>query len=115
MCPTAAYESYDMQTECLAAGAGLLDVRVSLLQDASEQQLHLKDLTLPGWQRATKGLAEVTVESQVERPGVYRVIVRIRNLGTQPIAATHTTLTLRGGEFIALTDPLREPVVPPCC
>ncbi len=113
----AKFDTAEMQTQCLIEGnGGIIDIRVRYLQCDAEQEVQLAGLTLPCPQTCTKGLAEVTVESEPTGPRLNRLTVRVRNRSTanpetrdealsESMVSTHTILTVRGAQFVSLLDP----------
>ncbi len=114
-----AYDSAEMQTQCLVKGGGVVDVRVRFLQREDEAQVELLGMALPCYRTTSSGLAEVSAESEPAGPDLYRLTVRVRNRSAaQPatrdealaesMISTHTILTVRGAEFVSLIDPPAE-------
>ena len=111
----AAFDTAEMQTQCLIEGGGAIDVRVRYLRCDAEREVRLTGQT--GSDRTVKqDIAEVSVESETVGPSLYRLTVRIRNRSAanpetreaalaESMISTHTILTVTGAQFVSIIDP----------
>ncbi len=125
-----AYDTSQMQTECLVLGDATVSATVRFLQvtgsETTEHRIELGNISLAApqdldfnfnsSQGAVQGRVSAVLESVTASPELFRLTLRISNLSAvrpatrdealaHSMLSTHAILTLTKGEFVSLIDP----------
>jgi len=116
-----AYDTSEMQTECLVVGAGEVDIRVRFLLRQEEREIFVQGVPVGeeravqveatsvsvGWERAGQEADHTVVRLRIQNIAAVQPASREEAMA-QSMVSTHAILTVRGGEFVSLIDPPDE-------